>query len=102
MTEFQVPTMGQLNPKPAHLVILKEKVGVAKNSHNRCFIAFEQPNMAGVSFIQAKGFFTEETAEVVAMKFREMVAEVDKEKCEEVYIPWAEIARVKNLVFKAK
>jgi hypothetical protein len=102
MTDFQVPTLGQLNPKPAHLVILKEKVGVAKNSHNLCFLSFDQPNMAGVSFIQVKGFFTEETVEAISEKFRDMVQTVDKEKCEEVYIPWANIERIKSLVYKAK
>ena len=94
MTEFQVPTMGQLNPKPAHLVILTEKVGVAKNSHNRCFISLDLPSMQGVSFIQAKGFFSEKTQEEIATQFREMVASVDKDTLEEVYIPWSQILNV--------
>jgi hypothetical protein len=102
MTEFMIPTVGKQTAKAAHLVVLKEKVGVAKNAHNRCFISFEQPSTSGVMFIQTKGFYSDEPQEVIAEKFKEMVEGVDKEKVEELYFPWSEISKVKSLVYKAK
>jgi hypothetical protein len=102
MTEFQVPVAGQLNPKAAHLIVLKEKIGVAKNAHNRCFVSLEQPVMAGVSFVQSKGFYSDEPQEVIAEKYREMITTVNKDLIEDLYIPWHEIAKVKSLVYKAK
>ena len=62
---FRVPEGSTISTKPAHLIILKEKVGVAKNSHNQCFVSLEQPGMGNAAFVHAKGFFTDATPEEV-------------------------------------
>lgn len=102
MSDFVVPTLGQLLSKPAHLVILEEKIGVAKNSHNRCFVSLEKPETDGVGFVRTKGFFVKETEDEVVVGFKEMITSIDKESIQELLIPWSKIERVRSLVFKSK
>ncbi len=99
---FRVPEGSTISTKPAHLIILKEKVGVAKNSHNQCFVSLEQPGMGNAAFVHAKGFFTDATPEEVKTGYKELLANMDKATVSEEYFNWDDVKRITNLVFRHK
>jgi hypothetical protein len=101
-TTFNVPNAGAQLAKPPHLIVLNEKVGVAKNSHNLCFLTTEPPIMNNTSFIQAHGCFSEATAEEIVKGYRDMVLAFNKDQIEEITFSWSDVKRVKNLTYKAK
>jgi len=99
---FKVPEGSPISTKPAHLIILKEKIGVAKNSHNQCFISIELPAMANPACVQARGFLSDATEDDIVVGYKAMLDSIDKSKIRECYIPWHDIKRIDSLVYKAK
>jgi hypothetical protein len=100
-TTYNVPQAGAQPTKPPHLVVLNGKVGVAKNSHNECFLAIEAPEMQ-TAYVKARGYFMDATPEDISKGWRDMLTSIDKDRIEELYIPWSDVKRVKNLTYKAK
>ena len=100
-TTFVVPQAGAQPTKPPHLVVLQDKIGVAKNSHNQCFLAVEPPEML-TAYVKARGYFVDGSHEEVSKGWRDMLGSMDRDKIEELAIPMSGIKWVKNLTYKAK
>lgn len=90
-----VPSVGHQARKPCYLVVLST---TAKKTEN--FISLDKPDLLN-GFIQAKGFYTDQSEEEVVKDFVNLVASTPKETYLDIMFPWHRVQSIRSLVFNA-
>lgn len=65
------------------------------------FITVDRPDLQA-SYVQAKGFFVNQSEDDVVKNFNALLTKCSKEDIVEVIFPWSKISHIRNLLFKSK
>lgn len=95
-----IPTVGVLNKKPAHLVLVEVPEAKGKSAI-KYFISLDRP-AAENGLVTVKGFFCESSEEDICKNYNDVIAATAKDSHEEIMFPLTRVVRIKNLVFRAK
>jgi len=103
LTLVNVPQVGVLSKKPAHLILLED---IPKNKGTqptvKKFITIDMPEIGSNGFTHAKGVFSDMDEAAIVTNYADILSNVKKEEIVEMMFPHHRIINIRNLVFKAK